>query len=337
MNKRKRLNWVDWAKTFAISFVVFGHIPENENSFLISYIIQFHMPFFFFISGYLSKNEGLNYDTFRKYWHSLILPYFIYNFLFYPYWIIKHIHDCPTYTWSDFIKPLVGVFLFQLNTPISVPLNGVTWFIIALLLMKIILAVRNRYTYGNMCHFFIFVACIILYPTNEFYRFSNDLVSVGFFCCFPFFCIGYFVKQKKLLQNKKFFNELLIFCTGIVFSVTLLILIRKIDSPLSYGIFFWFICSTAISSTICLSKLLDPIHSLFVTNVSIGTIVIMGLHWMFIGVTNKLLSVLFRIEDKILYPWYFAIMLTILLIILMYPIIIMFKERFPFMLGKRNV
>lgn len=54
----KRLNWIDWAKSIAIALVVFGHIPEERGSYFINYVTQFHMPLFFFISGYLTKKKN---------------------------------------------------------------------------------------------------------------------------------------------------------------------------------------------------------------------------------------------------------------------------------------
>ena len=41
-----RINWIDWAKFLAITMVVFGHIPEEEGSFLPNYVCTFHIPFF---------------------------------------------------------------------------------------------------------------------------------------------------------------------------------------------------------------------------------------------------------------------------------------------------
>ena len=61
-----RLNWIDWAKVIAISFVVFGHIPQVSGSFPQHYIVTFHMPLFFFISGYLTKKELLNANTLKN-------------------------------------------------------------------------------------------------------------------------------------------------------------------------------------------------------------------------------------------------------------------------------
>ena len=49
-----RLIWIDWAKALAITLVVFGHTPIEKGNFLQNYIVVFHMPLFFFISGFLT-------------------------------------------------------------------------------------------------------------------------------------------------------------------------------------------------------------------------------------------------------------------------------------------
>lgn len=112
--KMQRINWIDWAKSIAIIMVVFGHIPENTNNFLIRYICTFHMPLFFFISGYLSKRQTNLSNNIKKYWHSLIIPYFIYHLLpilvgslhFRPRGgFVYFQHTCKTYSrcfsWAD--------------------------------------------------------------------------------------------------------------------------------------------------------------------------------------------------------------------------------------------
>ena len=50
---KKRIEWVDISKGIAIILMIIGHsgIPH----FLNNWIYSFHMPFFFFISGVLSK------------------------------------------------------------------------------------------------------------------------------------------------------------------------------------------------------------------------------------------------------------------------------------------
>jgi len=49
--KNKRIEWADTLKAIGIFFVVLGHnvLPAE----MYKYIFSFHVPLFFFISGYL--------------------------------------------------------------------------------------------------------------------------------------------------------------------------------------------------------------------------------------------------------------------------------------------
>lgn len=70
MLQKKRLNWVDWAKTFGIFLVVFGHSFNPSSSEwsweleLLNLIYSFHMPLFFFLSGYLFKVKETNFGDY---------------------------------------------------------------------------------------------------------------------------------------------------------------------------------------------------------------------------------------------------------------------------------
>ena len=150
-----RLNWIDWAKALAITFVVYGHIPADRGDFLHNYITSFHMPLFFFISGYLTKKEYMGRETLIKYWHTLIIPYLCYNIIFYPYWAIRFTIDHPTTDWFEYIKPIIGTIMLQIKTPFNDYLNGVTWFIAALFMMKIILSICNKYKKGEYVIYFL--------------------------------------------------------------------------------------------------------------------------------------------------------------------------------------
>ena len=63
----------------------------------------------------------------------------------------------------------------------------------------------------------------------------------------------------------------------------------------------------------------------------------MGLHRMFIGATNYGISMLFGIQREIVYPLITAILIALFFVALEYPIIIFFKNNFPFMLGKNRI
>lgn len=329
-----RLNWIDWAKTLAILSVVFGHIPENNGSFFINYIVQFHMPLFFFISGYLTKKEFISISTLKKYWHTLIIPYLCYNILFYPYWIVRHVIDFPDSGWFDFIKPFIGTILLQFKTPISDDLNGVTWFIGALLLMKIILSICNKYKYGMIAMSLLVFIIASIYIVNEHYRLYTALPFVGFIRCLPFFYLGYVCKHKHIISEKPKQKDIYICIVGITISMITYTFERANPGLIIYGLCFWIICIFAIEGVLSLCKLLDSVHLTIIENISIGTIVIMGLHWILIGVTNYTLSKLLHIPN-IVYPLWIAILLTFLFAAILYPIILLFRDKYPFMLGKQ--
>jgi len=55
--ERGRQEWLDVLKGFGILFVVLGHALADGG--LKTYIYAFHMPLFFFVSGYLFDAEGV--------------------------------------------------------------------------------------------------------------------------------------------------------------------------------------------------------------------------------------------------------------------------------------
>ena len=331
-----RLNWIDWAKAIAITFVVFGHIPEERGSFFLNYIVTFHMPLFFFISGYLTKKELFNKSTIKKYTHTLIIPYFIYNIVSYPFWAFRYTIEHPNEGLLEYIKPVLGTIFIQQDSLYSRPLNGVTWFLIALLMMKIILSICNKYKYGLYFYFVLSITCAVFYVYNEFYRFTTDLVPVGFAKCVPFYLLGYLSKERKLLPTicRKYDWITCVIC--ITSSLAFYQLRREDFCLTTYGWLFWAICISAIWGFFCLCRVLDSIHSKFILNISIGTIVIMGLHGTVITSINFIFSKLLNISG-ITYPCYFAVLIALFIVSVFYPIIILFKKKYPIMLGKNNL
>ena len=332
-----RLNWIDWAKALAITFVVYGHIPAEKGDFIHSYITSFHMPLFFFISGFLTKKEYMSKTTLKKYWHTLIIPYLLYNVIFYPYWAIRFTIDHPTTEWFDFIKPIIGTIMLQLKLPFTDYLNGVTWFISSLLVMKIILSICNKYKIGNYIIIFLIIATGLFYIVNEFYLFVSTLTPVSFIKCFPFFFLGYYCRQKELISEKSKKSDIAFCILCLIIGVITYAFIRQKYSIPLYGISYWIMCTSSIGGFLSLCKLLDGFKLMIIENISIGTIVIMGLHWMFIGTTNYAILKLLHLKGGITYPPFIVFLLALIFVALEYPIILLFKNNFPFLLGKRII
>lgn len=334
---QKRINWIDWAKAIAITIVVFGHIPEDKNSFLMSYILQFHMPLFFFISGFLTKEEVFSVKTLKKYWHNLIIPYFCYNIIYLPYWTIRHLSESSNINWYDIYKPILGTLFMQHESYFCEPLNGATWFIAVLLVFKIFLSICNLGRRGKYLIIFMILLCSSSYIINEEYRFLTSLPSVGLLRCLPFFFLGYYANRKQWIMNSTNYKDSIKCFFGFSISVLAFLISKGQYSFLVWGFIYWIICLFAIWGFFSLCKMLDHIHSHVITNLSIGTIVILGFHWILIGTTNYTLAKILHSNDGIKYQWYTAIFLSIAFVTILYPIIILFIKKAPFMLGKSSL
>ena len=54
MEEESRIRWLDAARGYGILLVIFAHV---DYSFLRGIIYTFHMPLFFFLSGYVFERE----------------------------------------------------------------------------------------------------------------------------------------------------------------------------------------------------------------------------------------------------------------------------------------
>ena len=52
----QRLHWLDYSKTIGMFLVVWGHTFKDNSQIVKDVIYSFHMPLFFFISGFLHKS-----------------------------------------------------------------------------------------------------------------------------------------------------------------------------------------------------------------------------------------------------------------------------------------
>lgn len=80
----KRIEYLDIAKGIGILFVVMGHNDFGYISpFGYKLIYSFHMPMFFFMSGYFLNTTTGFWNFFKKRFNSIMKPYFFTLFLIY--------------------------------------------------------------------------------------------------------------------------------------------------------------------------------------------------------------------------------------------------------------
>ena len=343
---KERINWIDWGKALAVITVVFCHLPQSQEWFYYRYLQTCIISIFFFLSGYLKKDRG-DKENWKKYWHGLILPYIIYNILVYPYWFIKFYMQNGIPDFFSAMRPIIGAILFEHENAFCEPLNGPLWYLPAILFMHILIDLCRKTRFR---HLFMLTLCLLfflLYAANKIWEFMPNLTPIGILSRLPFYYIGYIMGQKKQFRSINVKRDLIIGLSLLLLSVGLfqwhLQLFYSGDmshllSPdfllhialfLPINICFFF-------GILCLCKTVDKIYSGIIVNLSIGTLVIIGLHIVLITLTNFTLERIFDIHEVICYKWFEALPVAIIITAILYPIILIGKKEMPILLGRRN-
>lgn len=124
-----RICWIDNAKAIGIILVLFGH-TQGIDLMVKKIIYSFHLPLFFFLSGYVLKEKYLlvGYKEYLvKNFRAIIIPYLSFWVLSYLYWIVHGIFQKQfnLYAISTLLKPFQGLLY---GTGESLNNNNVLWY-----------------------------------------------------------------------------------------------------------------------------------------------------------------------------------------------------------------
>ena len=330
-----RINWIDWAKAFCMTVVVFCHLPQQEDTFYLQYLASVILSTFFFISGYLKKKDLSIKESAKKYGYSLLIPYIIYNGIYYPYWLVKFYIEHGGITWTDAIKPITGTLLGQLNSSFSCELNGVTWFLIALFLMHILTDMLNKYKYGKTVMLILSIITMILYGANKYYHYAPYITYHGFIRCLSFFFLGNLFQQWNYLKSLNLKKDFAIGSTTLLLSLILFYWHINEKHFILHITLYYMVNLVSVYAFIYLSKSLNNIKSRIITLISIGTLLIFGLHRMMIGIIDFGIEGCLQ-QSNIYYNWYECLTIALLIEIGLSPIIIN-RNKFPFLLKKQTI
>ncbi len=93
-----RIQWVDVAKGLGIGLVFYGHFVERYIALglpaaveQMRWIYAFHMPLFFFLSGFVYKDRDLKFDAFlKRQILTRLVPVWLFMLIGIPLWILAH-------------------------------------------------------------------------------------------------------------------------------------------------------------------------------------------------------------------------------------------------------
>lgn len=270
MNQREKC--YDMLKGLAIILIVLGHVIRglNDSGVIIPHfwlvdkvIYSIHLPIFFIVSGILysfkSNKRPLVYSI-KKVLLSLYVPYFIFIYLF---WFLKFvILKDNDVLGADFLSLFYsGKWIF--------------WFLLSLLLIKIIYIINDYFTDSHLFLYFLF---LIIFGINM----NVDVTLCKWLSYGLFFSIGNFIKEHDKIYNTKpliAFYLLCIFVGLLLFKCNTYINMLFLGTP---------ICILLL----CLLKSNRKLNNAIITKLGTDSMVIYLLHTI---ITSLCRIVLFKV------------------------------------------
>lgn len=224
--------------------IIYGHsFPPNPTKM---WVYSFHLPLFFFISGYLFKQRSLS-ETVKRKIKTLLIPYFVTALISLPigYLILKFIGKSTTELFYDFfyLKGSVGW-----NVPI--------WFLIVLFWVEVIFAVTRALNINE------YVTVILAFSIGYFIYIKGIFLPFGINIAvwlLPFYLFGYLFKIKNVVKKLSELSRKVIIPAGtmliILCGILGNLLNRQIPEPYHnvLGIFwvYFMVASIGIIGNIC--------------------------------------------------------------------------------------
>lgn len=180
---------IDIYKGIGILCMMMGHI--GFGGIIDHSIHAFHMPMFFFISGYLYKdNTTQPFKVWlKKKAGALLVPYLVFGIMHYMIWLFMQSYKQEPIS----LEPLIR--LFTINTT-KLPIAGALWFLTALFFSNVMFYGLRKYIKGSRLQC---VACIVIVAAGhlavKFLPFRLPLALDAAMIGLGLFYIGYILKQ----------------------------------------------------------------------------------------------------------------------------------------------
>lgn len=360
-----RLHWIDALKGIGIMLVVFAH--HSLPVALDTYIFSFHMPLFFFISGFLfdfGKYTGSATNFVKGRLRSLIVPYFCFALLTCLFYFLLDTRFQPGVTNIEFFEAsaLYGIYsiLYALGPLVSY--NPPLWFLTCLFVTELLFYGFAKKYYGKPGKFVLLLTAsgILGYLYSVYVPFRLPwnvdvaLAAVVFYGAGNLF--RKFTESKpgqgpgSSLESSSRVGEGLFrrdnFLPGLLILVNLFYLGYLLKFPtadkvnmnvLKYGGFFSFYFF-AFSGALAFVYLFKKIGSSKVLEYyGRNSLIVLALHFPLKDVLTKLALMSFGVElEYFYYNTAFALSLTVLNLLCLVPVIFVINNYFPFLLGKKG-
>ena len=209
--KKERIKWIDMAKGYGIILVLIGHC---DMPYLTDYIYAFHIPLFFFLSGYVFTTKCDFPAYFLNKLRRMVIPYFCLSI---PMIFFELFFENNGVINIDGIQSEIYKFFLQER-------HTTMWYLSSLILLVFIMYPLTKL---KSCYLVVIIIisslCGLLLWRNDIWalpwNFDAALVVL------PFFSAGYFVRKRyesslSIMQSNKrtAFAVLLVFTLLTIFT-----------------------------------------------------------------------------------------------------------------------
>ena len=291
-----RIVWLDYGKAIAIYLVVLAHTALYKPA--EAFIYTFHMPFFFFMSGYLfSFEKYTSYSQFAKRrFRQLIVPYIIFNIITYLLWffVLRKVGDDANEAVGA-LSPIISALTVNAKGMVhDIPL----WFLAALFVVENIyyLIYKNK-RFNILATSILFLLAVINSTFNPVrLPFCIDISLVAIL----FYRLGSVLREK----GDKIFNPYL-FVLSVIVTVLVFVLNGKVAMHTDYYNNIFLFVAGGVAGCYMMSYLCKMLQSLFgertfVQNIARNTLLICALHLIVFAFLKGIMLYVFKIEPSVL-------------------------------------
>ncbi|MDT2814734.1 acyltransferase family protein [Vagococcus carniphilus] len=214
----KRENNIDVFKGMAIFFVVLGHISNVPKDVFI-YVYSFHVPLFFFCSGYLmyfTRERTMSFQYTKNLFKKVMIPFYLAYLISYFVTLIFESEKRTLSFFTSFVKGgLLGSHWMDVN---NFPLWFLPLFFISVLTFKYLstFSLKVITVIGAICFIISPYAYLLLKNPEENIVWSiNVLFPAIFFMIFGFF-MNHFKAMEWFNHQMSFFISMICGAAGLV-------------------------------------------------------------------------------------------------------------------------
>lgn len=325
----QRLDWVDWAKTLLMFFIILCHSGISTDGTTWKIIFAFNVPGFFFISGYLYRPH-----PWQRTLKSFGIPILFFSVINLAFILLKEYSSTDSHSASFICNNIFSGYLFAGEQNFFVLFPGI-WFIEVLFVCRLLMGDINKISFFRQNSLFTAGVSIATMLFLSHLTLPDQLTSPCIFrvlSCFPFMLLGHYAKEANWINLVKRPQKLQIIVVSALLYVAIYnqmgyINIWSNNYGDNYLDFFIYACAaSAFLFSIC--RILPK--SKFAEVTSKGTLLILGIHMMLIVVLRHVFKKMGLEPENEIICW----MISIITIFLCYLPIKWCINHTPLLIGK---